>query len=144
MNENQPRRHLITPIVVFGITALIAVVMLLWALVIWLAQLTGSMIWATLILGGVFALIALIVYLVSVRPAVQYISDQLDNIAEMAQIVRSGYNWITDKLNSILCSVLESLLRKLTKSTARIKSEGEGVARIERPLLLLYYIQITP
>ena len=61
MNENQPRRHLITPIVVFGITALIAVVMLLWALVIWLAQLTGSMIWATLILGGVFALIALIV-----------------------------------------------------------------------------------
>ena len=63
--------------------------------------------------GGVFALIALIVYLVSVRPAVQYISDQLDNIAEMAQIVRSGYNWITDKLNSILCSVLESLLRKL-------------------------------
>ena len=51
--------------------------------------------------------------LVSVRPAVQYISDQLDNIAEMAQIVRSGYNWITDKLNSILCSVLESLLRKL-------------------------------
>lgn len=116
MNENQPRRHLITPIVVFGITALIAVVMLLWALVIWLAQLTGSMIWATLILGGVFALIALIaliVYLVSVRPAVQYISDQLDNIAEMAQIVRSGYNWITDKLNSILCSVLESLLRKL-------------------------------
>ena len=109
MNENQPRRHLITPIVVFGIT----VVMLLWALVIWLAQLTGSMIWATLILGGVFALIALIVYLVSVRPAVQYISDQLDNIAEMAQIVRSGYNWITDKLNSILCSVLESLLRKL-------------------------------
>ena len=59
------------------------------------------------------ALIALIVYLVSVRPAVQYISDQLDNIAEMAQIVRSGYNWITDKLNSILCSVLESLLRKL-------------------------------
>ena len=99
MNENQPRRHLITPIVVFGITALIAVVMLLWALVIWLAQLTGSMIWATLILGGVFALIALIVYLVSVRPAVQYISDQLDNIAEMAQIVRSGYNWITDKLN---------------------------------------------
>ena len=113
MNENQPRRHLITPIVVFGITALIAVVMLLWALVIWLAQLTGSMIWATLILGGVFALIALIVYLVSVRPAVQYISDQLDNIAEMAQIVR-------------------------------IKSEGDGVARIERPLLLLYYIQITP
>ena len=111
MNENQPRRHLITPIVVFGITALIAVVMLLWALVIWLV--TGSMIWATLILGGVFALIALIVYLVSVRPAVQYISDQLDNIAEMAQIVRSGYNWITDKLNSILCSVLESLLRKL-------------------------------
>ena len=60
MNENQPRRHLITPIVVFGITALIAVVMLLWALVIWLAQLTGSMIWATLILGGVFALIGMI------------------------------------------------------------------------------------
>ena len=112
MNENQPRRHLITPIVVFGITALIAVVMLLWALVIWLAQLTGSMI-CYVDSGGVFALIALIVYLVSVRPAVQYISDQLDNIAEMAQIVRSGYNWITDKLNSILCSVLESLLRKL-------------------------------
>ena len=140
MNENQPRRHLITPIVVFGITALIAVVMLLWALVIWLAQLTGSMIWATLILGGVFALIALIVYLVSVRPAVQYISDQLDNIAEMAQIVRSGYNWITDKLNSILCSVLETL----TKITQIKKTEVEGVDRIERPLLLLYYIQITP
>ena len=122
MNENQPRRHLITPIVVFGITALIAVVMLLWALVIWLAQLTGSMIWATLILGGVFALIALIVYLVSVRPAVQYISDQLDNIAEMAQIVRSGYNWITDKLNSILSSFQHCLRRTLSKNEPQQKN----------------------
>ena len=122
MNENQPRRHLITPIVVFGITALIAVVMLLWALVIWLAQLTGSMIWATLILGGVFALIALIVYLVSVRPAVQYISDQLDNIAEMAQIVRSGYNWITDKLNIMWCSFLDMFLLKQSKKVPKEKN----------------------
>lgn len=113
MNDNQPRRHLVTPIVVFGITAMIAVVMLLWALVIWLAQLTGSMIWATLILGGFFALVSLIIYLASVRPAVQYISDQLDNIAEMAKIVRSGYNWVSDKLNSVVCIVLEGLLRKL-------------------------------
>ena len=78
MNENQPRRHLITPIVVFGITALIAVVMLLWALVIWLAQLTGSMIWATLILGGVFALIALIVALVFLKGDSQDEDDEED------------------------------------------------------------------
>lgn len=145
MNENQPRRHLITPIVVFGITALIAVVMLLWALVIWLAQLTGSMIWATLILGGVFALIALIVYLVSVRPAVQYISDQLDNNRRNGTDRTLGLQLDHRQVEQhLVLRSRKSSAETLTKSTARIKSEGEGVARIERPLLLLYYIQITP
>lgn len=112
MNEIRPHKAIITPIVVFGIAVMIAVVMFLWALVTWIALLTGSMVWATLIVGGFFSLVAIIVYAVSVRPAVRYISDQLDNISEMAQIVKTGYNWAVEKCNSIVGQLLDRLVQK--------------------------------
>lgn len=113
MNEKQPRRHVVAPIVLFAITATVAVVMLLAALVVWLAEVTGSMIWATLIVGGFFALVATILYFASVQGAIRHIRNQVDTIYEMAQIVHTGYKWATEKFNSILCLVLTNLLRKL-------------------------------
>ena len=113
MNENQPRRSIVTPLVLFGLTTTAAVILLITTLVVWLAEVTGSMIWATLIVGGFFAIVATIVYFASVRGVIRYIRDQMENISEMAQLIKAGYRWVTDKINSILCELLSGLLRKL-------------------------------
>lgn len=113
MNETKPSKSVVTPIVFFGITMTVSVVMLLWALVLWLALLTGSMIWATLIVGGFFALIATILYFVSVRKIVRYIREQAETITEMARIVKTGYDWFTEKVNDTMNLLFEHLLRKL-------------------------------
>lgn len=113
MNDTQPGRSAIAPIVFFGLTMTVAVVMLLWALVLWLASLTGSMIWGTLIVGGFFALIATILYFASVRKTVRYIREQAETITEMARIVKTGYDWFTEKINDTMNRLLDHLLRKL-------------------------------
>ena len=51
-------------LLLFGISLLIAVVLLLTALLVWLTQAVGSLIAATLIVGGFFALLAAVVYLI--------------------------------------------------------------------------------
>ena len=111
MNENQPRRHLITPIVVFGITALIAVVMLLWALVIWLAQLTGSMIWATLILGGVWFPLASL-------NAQKYLTDKCLNVQKSPYTER-GYLPTTQEIVLHMVDFRLQIFRQVNRKDTR-------------------------
>ena len=58
-------------------TAAIAVLLLLTALVIWLSSVTGSFIASALIAGGFFAVLALLVYLFAIRAAVEQIRTRL-------------------------------------------------------------------
>ena len=53
----------------FGTTVAITILLLLAALVVWLSQLTGSFIAAALIPGGLFAVVAMLIYLLVVRGA---------------------------------------------------------------------------
>jgi len=100
MSESpKPSRPIVAPLAFFGFTALIAIVLLIWAFVMWLASLTGSVAIAALATGGVFAIVAVLIYLLSVRGALADIRDRLDTIYDVAARVRDGYNWISDKFS---------------------------------------------
>lgn len=94
----------------FGTTVAITILLLLAALVVWLSQLTGSFIAAALILGGLFAVVAMLIYLLVIREAVECIRLRAETVYEVARIARSGYEWITGKCAFLL--QLHDLLRK--------------------------------
>lgn len=95
---------------VFGTSAAIAILLLLAALAVWLSELTGSFIASALILGGFFAVVAMLIYLLVIREAVECIRLRAETVYEVARIARSGYEWITGKCAFLL--QLHDLLRK--------------------------------
>ena len=75
--ENKPSGgRFIASLLFFAMTAAIAVLLLLTALVVWLSSVTGSFIVSALILGGLFALLAFVIYLLAIRDAVDHIRSQ--------------------------------------------------------------------
>ena len=107
MKDSQaPTGNIVASLVFFGVTAAIAIILFIDAFVMWLASLTGSVAVAALITGGFFAVLAAVVYLLSVRSAVKYVRDRIDTVYEVASRVKEGYDWLSDKF-----SVL-SVLRK--------------------------------
>ncbi|MFI3289174.1 MAG: hypothetical protein SNH55_01420 [Rikenellaceae bacterium] len=93
MNNNRGQ-HIFGVAAIFISTTLIAVTMLLFALLLYLAELIGSLIGALLILGLVAAVVAIILYLGSLRPQISAIRDEISTIYEMAYVARCGYDWI--------------------------------------------------
>lgn len=94
----------------FGTLVGIALLLLLTALVVWLSQVTGSFIVATLILGGAFALLAAGLYLLSIREAVEQIRARAETVYEVARLARTGYEWVSDKISTLIG--IYNLLRK--------------------------------
>ncbi|MCR2031026.1 hypothetical protein [Alistipes timonensis] len=107
MKDSQaPTGNIVASLVFFGVTAAIAIILFIDAFVMWLASLTGSVAVAALITGGFFAVLAAVVYLLSVRSAVKYVRDRIDTVYEVASRVKEGYDWLSDKFSFL------SFLRK--------------------------------
>lgn len=87
----------VAALVFFAMTAVIAIFLLLTALVLWLSLLTGSFIISSLIVAGFFAVIAAVIYLLSIREGVERIHDRLETVFDVAHAAKEGYEWITDK-----------------------------------------------
>lgn len=100
MKDSQaPTGNIVASLVFFGVTAAIAIILFIDAFVMWLASLTGSVAVAALITGGFFAVLAAVVYLLSVRSAVKYVRDRIDTVYEVASRVKEGYDWLSDKFS---------------------------------------------
>ena len=107
MKDSQaPTGNIVASLVFFGVTAAIAIILFIDAFVMWLASLTGSVAVAALITGGFFAVLAAVVYLLSVRSAVKYVRDRIETVYEVASRVKEGYDWLSDKFSFL------SFLRK--------------------------------
>ena len=101
--ENKPSGgRFIASLLFFAMTAAIAVLLLLTALVVWLSSVTGSFIVSALILGGLFALLAFIIYLLAIRDAVDHIRSQAETVYEVARAAQTGYEWLTEKVTLFL------------------------------------------
>lgn len=85
----------------FGTCVAITILMLLTALVVWLSQVMGSFIAATLILSGFFALASAGIYLFSIREAVERIRSRAETVYEVARAARSGYEWVMRRVTFV-------------------------------------------
>lgn len=85
----------------FGTMVGITILMLLTALVVWLAEVTGSLIAAALILSALFALASAAIYVLSIREAVERIRTRAETVYEVARAARSGYDWVMQKVTVV-------------------------------------------
>ena len=74
----------VAALVFFVMTASIAIFLLLTALVVWLSEVTGSFILSSLIVGGFFAVLAAVIYLLAIREGVERIRDQVETVYDVA------------------------------------------------------------
>lgn len=89
--ENKPSGgRFIASLLFFAMTAAIAVLLLLTALVVWLSSVTGSFIVSALILGGLFTLLAFVIYLLAIRDAVDHSGSQAETVYEDARAQQTG------------------------------------------------------
>ena len=86
----------VAALVFFVMTASIAIFLLLTALVVWLSEVTGSFILSSLV-GGFFAVLAAVIYLLAIREGVERIRDQVETVYDVARAAKEGYEWLTDK-----------------------------------------------
>ena len=99
----------VAALVFFVMTASIAIFLLLTALVVWLSEVTGCFILSSLIVGGFFAVLAAVIYLLAIREGVEHIRDQVETVYDVARAAKEGYEWLTDKF------LLSMKLREMRK-----------------------------
>ena len=87
----------VAALVFFVMTASIAIFLLLTALVVWLSEVTGSFILSSLIVGGFFAVLEVVIFLFAIREGLDRIRDQVDMFFYVSRAANEGYEWLTDK-----------------------------------------------
>ena len=97
--ESDTQRISFVAILFFVLCIAAAVTLLTAAAVMWLAELLDSVALSALIFSGAAAIVALIIYLGSVRRSVRIIHDWFGTVYETSRIAKSGYekvkSWIT-------------------------------------------------
>ena len=96
--HKKPGEHLLPWLLLFATAALLAIVLLLTAAVVALAQVLGSYSWSTLALGALFAVAAVAIYLLFVRRALAHLHEQAATIYEVARLAKNAYEWVADKV----------------------------------------------
>ncbi len=95
------QRPVAGPLALFAITAAIAAAMFLTAVVLWLSEILGSTVLACIIVGGVFAIVAIIIYFASVRATIERFRESLDTVYEVSHLAKSGYEWIIARIHAL-------------------------------------------
>ena len=80
-------------LIIVALAAPAAALLLIVALVVWLAELMGSVIYPCLILGLFFALLATIIYKVSLRDAMREMGERLGVIYEVTRLLHEAVAW---------------------------------------------------
>lgn len=108
MDNRLPRGgNFLSTLLFFAICATIAILLLVTALLVWLSEAMGSFVAAALVLGASSAVLAGVIYVFSLRDALERIRTELETVYEVARMAKEGYDWVTEKLRLLL-----SLLRK--------------------------------
>lgn len=97
-----PERSFAGALVFFLVMALSAYVLLVTALVFWLAELLGSLPLAAVLLGGFTLLIALLTYQLAVRDAFARLRERWEVVYEVMRTVHDGYRRVSGFLHRLL------------------------------------------
>ncbi len=90
MDDNRP---FFVPLVAMTATAMIAAILIVTAFVVWLSGIIGSVIYTSLIVGVVLALMAVVIYFVWIREPLRRFQDKVGAIYEVSQYAKLGYEW---------------------------------------------------
>ena len=90
MREN---RSYFAALIIVALAAPAAALLFVVALVVWLAELMGTIIYPCIIVGLFFAMLATIVYKVSLRDAMREVHERIDVIYDVTKILREGVEW---------------------------------------------------
>ena len=90
MRENQ---SYFATLITVALAASMAALLLVVALVVWLAELMGSIIYPCLILGLLLAAMATIIYSVSLRSIMREMDERLRVIYDVMKLLREGVEW---------------------------------------------------
>jgi len=90
MREN---RSYFAALIIVALAAPAAALLFVVALVVWLAELMGSLIYPCLVVGLFFALLAMVVYKVSLRDTMQELHERIGVIYDVTKVLREGVEW---------------------------------------------------
>ena len=86
-------------LITVAMAALVAALLIVAAFVEWLAEWFGSVVAPGLIVGGFFALLAFVVYRLTLRSALREFDDHFSIIYEMMKLLHSGVDWLKATLH---------------------------------------------
>ena len=90
MHEN---RSYFAALIIVALAAPAAALLFVVALVVWLAELMGSIIYPCLIIGLFFALLSTIVYKVSLRDTMRELHERIGVIYDVTKTMREAVEW---------------------------------------------------
>ena len=96
----------LTPLLCFVLTSIMAIILLVAALIMWFSELIGSATYSTLIIGGLFTFVAWLMYVLSIKRCIEYVRDRLDTVYDVAYSIRNGYNVALRFFSSFLGEIL--------------------------------------
>ena len=96
----------LTPLLCFVLTSIMAIILLVAALIMWLSELIGSATYSTLIIGGLFTVVAWLIYVLSIKRCIEYVRNRLDTVYDVAYSIRNGYNVALRFFSSFLGEIL--------------------------------------
>lgn len=96
--HNSSRSHFGASLVAFSLCATTAFALLLAAFVRWLTVYMGSFLYASLIVGGIFLLIALMIYCFALHKALSQFRDRMDTVYEVSRLAMGGYQWLMKRV----------------------------------------------
>ncbi len=83
-----------TALIIVVMAGLAAALLFVIALVLWLAELMGSIIYPCLLVGLFFAFIAFLLYKLSLRDIMRELHERIDIIYDVTKSVRDGVEWV--------------------------------------------------
>lgn len=92
MNHNS--RPLFVPLVVMVIATLMSILLVVIALIDWLAAFFDSLIIPCLLVALFMALLAVIVYLYALRPSLAQARERFDVVYEVFRHIKRGMDWV--------------------------------------------------
>ena len=88
-------RPLFLPLAIMVVSAILAALLLVSAFVTWLAEIFGSLKIPCLIVGVFMAVIATIVYAVTLKSYFRQIGEELRVVYSVSRIIRGWIDWVT-------------------------------------------------
>jgi hypothetical protein len=64
------------------------------ALVVWVADVVGSLLFATIIVGVIYLVVAIVVYFMSLHTTIERISRRLDTVYEVSAAIEAAYRQV--------------------------------------------------